>query len=308
MRWHAWMLALRIFLDAPIAGVGIGEFAGSAFAAGLPREMTDTFQVWTSPHNEVLQLMAETGVVGAALVLAGVGAWCRGAWRRCRVSPQPASWWIVAAVGVELIQSMLEFPLRNAHFLGATALLMGTLAGVPARPLRNAVLRRVVSGATCAVMAGVLVLSLRDYWRLDLVRITGAGSALAGTAATREAEILRQLGHGLLAPMAEFWLCVGAPVDRDNLDQKLRWCDRAMHYFPSNVIVARRAIFLALDGRSEEAGRLIDRLARSSTSVWQDTAAIVQRAQSVDPAVIAPLFARLRRNGPEGRAVPSGGH
>ncbi len=295
IRWQAWMLALRIFAGAPIAGVGIGEFAGAAFEAGLPREMTAKFELWTSPHNEVLQLLAETGAVGTILVLAGVGAWCRQAWRCHCVALQPAPWSLIAAVGVELIHSLLEFPMRSAHFLGVTALLMGALAGVQAHPLRGAVLHRAVSAATCAIMAGILVLGLRDYWRLDLTRITGAGSALAGTAATREAEILGRLGHGLLAPLAEFWLCVGAPLNRDNLAQKLRWSERVMRYFPSNAIVGRRAIFLALDGREDAAGRLIDRLARPSPGARQESLVLLQRAQSVDPAVIAPLVARIGR-------------
>ena len=297
IRWQAWTLALRLFAGAPIAGVGIGEFAGAAFEAGLPREMTDKFEVWTSPHNQVLQLLAETGAVGAALVLAGVGAWCWQAWHRHRAALQPATWWIVAATGVELIHSLLEYPLWSAHFLGVTALLMGTMAGVPGRTSGEggAVLHRVAAATACAVMAGILVLGLRDYWRLDLTRITGAGSALAGATATREAEILGRLGHGLLAPMAEFWLCIGAPLDRDNLAQKLRWSERVMHYFPSNAIVGRRAFFLALDGREDEAGRLIDRLARPSPEALRESVALLQRAQRVDQAAIAPLIARMKR-------------
>ena len=295
IRWQAWMLALRLFASAPIAGVGIGEFAGAAFEAGLPREMTDKFEVWTSPHNQVLQLMAETGAVGTLLVLTGVGVGCWQAWRRHCVALQPATWWIIAAVGVELIHSLLEFPMWSAHFLGVTALLMGTLAGVQAHPLRGAVLHRVVGAATCAVMAGILVLGLRDYWRLDLTRATGAGSTLAGAAATPEAQTLRRLGNGVLAPVAEFWLCVGAPLNRDDLALKLRWSERAMHYFPSNAIVARRAIFLALDGRGDEAGRLVDRLAHPTSEARQQSALLLQRAQSVDQAAIARLVARMGR-------------
>ena len=299
IRWQAWMLALRIFASAPIAGVGIGEFAGAAFEAGLPREMTDKFEVWTSPHNQVLQLMAETGAVGAILVLAGVGVGCWQAWRRHCVALQPATWWIIAAVGVELIHSLLEFPLWSAHFLGVTALLMGTMAGVPERAVGRgwpgAVPRRVVSAATCALLAGILILGLRDYWRLDLTRATGAGSTLAGAAATQDAQTLRRLGHGLLAPMAEFWLCVGAPLNRNDLVLKLGWSERVMHYFPANVIVARRAIFLALDGQTEEAGRLIDRLAHPSSEARQKSLALLQLTDRADQAVIAPLVARIAR-------------
>lgn len=295
LRWPAWALALRIFAAAPIAGVGIGEFAGAAFQAGLPREMTDRFEVWTSPHNQVLQLLAETGAVGAVLALAGVGAWCLAVWRRHRFALQPATWWVIAAVGVELIHSLLEFPMWSAHFLGVTALLMGTLAYVPERTPGegHAVLRRVLGAATCAGLAGTLVLGLRDYWRLDLTRATGAGSTLAGAAATQDAQTLRQLGHGLLAPMAEFWLCVGAPLNRDDLALKLRWSERVMHYFPANAIVGRRAIFLTLDGQIDEAGRLIDRLAHPSPEARQASVALLRRTQSADQAVIAPLIARI---------------
>jgi hypothetical protein len=181
----------------------------------------------------------------------------------------------------------------SAHFLGATALLMGTLAGVPAQPLRGAVLHRLVSAATCAALAGILVLGLRDYWRLDLTRVTGAGSTLPGAAAKQEVEMLRQFSHGLLAPMAEFWLCVGAPLNRDDLVLKLRWSERVMHYFPSNAIVVRRAIFLALDGRENDASRLIDRLAHPSPEARQKSLALLQLTESADQAVIAPLLARI---------------
>ena len=259
LRWPAWALALRLFAGAPIAGVGIGEFAGAAFEAGLPREMTDKFEVWTSPHNQVLQLLAETGAVGTILVLTGVGAWCWQAWRLHRTALQPATWWVIAAVGVELIHSLLEFPLWSAHFLGVTALLMGTLAGASGQSSSDKwisvdagrVFQRAVSAAACAGLALILALGLRDYWRLDLTRSTGAGSTLAGAMPTQDAQTLRQLGHGLLAPMAEFWLCVGAPLNRDDLALKLRWSERVMRYFPANAIVGRRAIFLALDGRED---------------------------------------------------------
>lgn len=305
IRWQAWMLALRIFAAAPIAGVGIGEFAGAAFEAGLPREMADKFEVWTSPHNQVLQLMAETGAIGAILVLAGVGAGCWQAWRRHCIAAQAATWWIIAAIGVEMIHSLVEFPMWSAHFLGVAALLMGTLADIPVRTTEKkrgkqggkegSVLRRLSGAASCAVLAWILILGLRDYWSLDLTRALGAGSTLAGAAATQEAQTLRQLGGGVLAPMAEFWLCVGAPLNRNELALKLQWCGRVMHYFPANAIVGRRAIFLALDGREEEALRLVDRLAHPTPEARRKSLTLLQLTQNSDQAVIAPLVARIAR-------------
>ena len=39
-RWLIWRLAWHIFVNAPITGVGIGEFAGAAFSSGLPPGLT----------------------------------------------------------------------------------------------------------------------------------------------------------------------------------------------------------------------------------------------------------------------------
>ncbi|OGA12652.1 MAG: hypothetical protein A3H32_06620 [Betaproteobacteria bacterium RIFCSPLOWO2_02_FULL_63_19] len=297
LRWPAWALALRLFAGAPIAGVGVGEFAGAAFDAGLPREMADAFEVWTSPHDLVLHLMAETGAIGAALVLAGIAVWCRQVWQSYRAEWQPAAWWIVAAVGVGLVHSLVEFPLWSAHFLGTTALLMGTVTTVSARSLgglnSGAALRRVAVGGVWVGLAVILALGLRDYGRLDVTRGTGAGSTLAGAAASDDARTLRELGHGVLAPLAEFRLCMGAPLNRDELDLKLRWSARVMHYFPSNAIVGRRAVFLALDGREHEAAALVDRLADQKRASRMQSAQLLQQAQNSD-AVIARLIARLQ--------------
>jgi O-antigen ligase len=128
LRWPLWGVGWRVFLTAPLLGVGMGEFAGAAFSAGLPAEMTAAFAIWTSPHNLVLQLLAETGVLGAALVIAAWGTWWWRCGRLCRADPNPALCFILSAVGIELLHSMVEFPLWNAHFLGVTALFMGTVA------------------------------------------------------------------------------------------------------------------------------------------------------------------------------------
>jgi O-antigen ligase len=58
-------LAIEVFLRSPLVGVGWGGFP---LAAGL----TDTAGNW--PHNLVLELMAETGIIGTMAFVAFVGA------------------------------------------------------------------------------------------------------------------------------------------------------------------------------------------------------------------------------------------
>src|SRR5713101_6067360 len=113
-RLQAWLIALRVFIGAPLAGVGAGEFAGAAFESGLDPALTRLGEVWTSPHSLPLHLLAETGLVGTMLVLGGLSVW---GWRAARSywrDGQLASWWFIAAVGIEMIHSLTEFPLWNA--------------------------------------------------------------------------------------------------------------------------------------------------------------------------------------------------
>jgi len=287
----AWLLALRIFASAPVTGVGIGEFAGAAFDSGLDPLLAQRSELWTSPHNFVLHLLAETGAVGAVLVLGGVVAWGFQAARGFHRSRSVVWWWIVATVGVEIIHSMIEFPLWYAHYLGVTALLMG--ASTTPNPHSPAMARpaRIAAGAACAALAFASILLLRDYLRLDAARVTGATVTLARTAdAQRDAAIMRDLTHGLVAPLAEFWLVTGASLDRSDLATKLAMSGRVARFWPSYEVLARYAVFLALSGEARRAQDLLEKSLRTFPHRRDLTIAIVRRAQAGDPDAINPLL------------------
>src|SRR5438093_1914432 len=160
-RWQVWGIALRLFIGAPLAGVGTGEFAGAAFELGLDPSLTRLGEVWTSPHNLPLHLLAGTGLVGTVLVLGGLSVWGWQAARRYWTGREVASWWIIAAVGIEMIHSLTEFPLWNAHFLGVTALLMGAGARLETRSLAVSRTAGIVPTAACAALSVVLGVTLR---------------------------------------------------------------------------------------------------------------------------------------------------
>src|SRR6266853_2970224 len=215
-RRQAWLIALRVFIGAPLVGIGTGEFAGAAFELGLDPSLTQIGEVWTSPHNLPLHLLAETGLVGTTLVLGGLCVWGWQAARRYGTDRQAASWWIIAAVGIEMIHSLTEFPLWSAHFLGVTALLMG--AGARLATGSPAVSRTgwIAPAAICASLSLTLGITLRDYMRLDVARITGTSVTLAAAAQVhRDTETMRELTHGLMAPLAELWIVIGAPPARN---------------------------------------------------------------------------------------------
>lgn len=289
-RRQAALIAFRVFAGAPLFGVGSGEFAGAAFESGLDPSLTHLGEVWTSPHNLPLHLLAETGLVGTVLALGGVCAWGWQAAQRYWTDPGVASWWIIAAVGIELIHSMIEFPLWNAHFLGVTALLIGASVRLEARSIPRT--GWIAPAAACAALSVTLGITLRDYVRLDTTRISGTALTLASAAqAQRDAATMRGLAHGILAPLAELWIVLGAPLDRDNLADKLAMSERVARFWPANAVVVRRAVFLALDNQVEEGRSLLARALKTFPDQINATILILEQARTADPGAIAPLLA-----------------
>jgi O-antigen ligase len=294
-RWQMWLLAWHVFAHAPLFGVGIGEFAGAAFRSGLSPDLTRFGQVWTSAHNLPLQLLAETGALGAFLALGGVCTWCWQAGRRYVAGAQAAMWWVIAAVGIELIHSMVEFPLWSAHFLGVTALLMGLGMQPGMRSKTGSRLTWTVAAGSCAALALATALLLRDYVRLSSTRITGTALTLASAADTaRDAAVMRTLTHGLMAPPAEYWIILGAPLDRSLLSDKLEMSERVARSFPAPAIIVRRAVFLAFDGQAAAARRLLAQALYSFPRRCMTTIRILSQALAADPHAIEPLLALAR--------------
>lgn len=311
-RPRAWLLALRAFAAAPVAGVGMGEFAGAAFNLGLDRVLIPHGEIWSSPHNLPLHLLAEVGAVGAVLALGGLCVWGWQAARCYSAKKSPALWWIIAAVGVEMIHSMIEFPLWHAPFLGVTALLMGTgttpgmaspamsRSGSPAT-WRGKTSRIATTGA-CAALAIVSVILLRDYLRLDAARAFGTGVTLVSPAdAQRDAETMHDLAHGLMAPLAEYWILMGAPLDRNDLAAKSAMSERVARFSPSYAVLARRAVFLAFEGETQKAQDLLANVLRTFPHRRDSTILILQRASAADQGAIEPLL-RLTT----GESAPAG--
>src|SRR5882672_94012 len=294
-RRRAWMIALRAFIGAPLAGVGMGEFAGAAFELGLDPSLTRLGEVWTSPHNLPLHLLAETGLMGAVLVLGSLCAWGWQAARRYGTDRGVASWWILAAVGIEMIHSLTEFPLWSAQFLGVTALLMG--AGARIETGSSAVSRAgwIAPAAICGSLSLALGFALRDYMRLDVTLITGTRVTLTAPAQVhRDAETMRELTRGLMAPLVELWIVIGAPLDRSDLAGKLTMSGRVVRYWPAHAVVARRAVFLALDGKAEKARSLLARALQTFPHRLDATLLILEQARAADPGAIEPLLAMAK--------------
>lgn len=123
-RTHYWKATARMFWDHPIVGVGLEGF-GMAF----PRydSLNGTYRVERA-HNDYLQTLAETGLIGSLCAVAFLLILFRQGWTLLRRTHDPGRRAVVLGAlagcfGV-LIHSFFEFPLRTP----ANALLFLLLA------------------------------------------------------------------------------------------------------------------------------------------------------------------------------------
>ena len=107
---------------------------------------------------------------------------------------------------------------------------------------------------------------------------------------------MRELARGPLAPTAELWIFLGAPLDRSDLAARLEMSERIARYFPSNSVVVRRAAFLAFNGQPATARSLLLHAMQSFPHRCKATVLILERALAADRAAIEPLLALAKNS------------
>jgi O-antigen ligase len=257
-RWTIWIGAWRIFMDDAWTGAGFGRFAvrffeiAPALAPPLPPIATH------NAHNLVLQLGAELGVPGLALLTGGVAVWWLGA---RRAGPTPERWWLLSVLAVIGIHSLLEYPLWYAYFLGIASIALG--ASDEAR-LEFGRVRIVSLGAVAALALGwfACVTVMSDYRVLRDFQVFRRSSMLAeGTEAVTR-RLLEIERRSMLSYLVELGFARAIEIDRERLDAKLALNTLVMGVLPDIDVAYRQALLLALAGDSDRARTQWDRSAK----------------------------------------------
>jgi O-antigen ligase len=118
--------SLRMWRDHPVLGVGLGDFA-----TAYPRYQTFPSELWIDhAHNDYAEAVAETGLVGALLILLALVFFLRLAFRDWGQPFRSQASWVRlgAAIGCcgLLVHSFLDF---NLH-IPANAAWFAVLAGI----------------------------------------------------------------------------------------------------------------------------------------------------------------------------------
>jgi len=113
----------EVFKAHPWIGIGWGELAWYNFT--VTEEYPGLKGLWSHVHNIFMQLLSETGALGALIFTAGMLYWFR---EQIRVQLTMERWWVLALLSILGIHSLLEFPLWYTHFLAFASLLLGLSA------------------------------------------------------------------------------------------------------------------------------------------------------------------------------------
>lgn len=245
IRAYLWQEGGAVFMQAPLLGVGLGQFALHHFQL-QPLQGAGVVGLYTHAHNLIFQLAAETGSVGVLLLLGSLGAWL---WSLRRVTLTAAHWWLYAALGVLAIHSLLEYPLWYSYFLAPAALLLGLADERRFQRLSVAALRKVF--LLLIVLGAVSLWQFeRDYQRLRTAILSYTQQPEVPHAAEHYRDALLALDeHSLLHGYAMFYLNPLLPVDGQNLAAKLQQSETVLRFLPTAEVAYKYAFLLAQDGQ-----------------------------------------------------------
>jgi hypothetical protein len=258
---EAWELALR----HPLLGVGWGELGRARFEQLPPQP---GLQNTVNAHNLVLQLLAEVGFAGTALILTPVAwlLWSRRP-RRAAAShnatrsttaataqtPELAdtawAWLALAVVG---LHSLAEYPLWYMPFLLPTAFAFGLLMGSEAsRAVRDLPSRAMAVGSVA--LLACTVLALVDYANVS------AAYGPSGRSLENPAAALAVQDTVLFRHYADRVLLERVPATPENTPQVLAATARLLSGGPSTLLLWVRLSALCETGRNAEAWTLATR-------------------------------------------------
>ena len=292
IRIHLLKEAWAMFAGHPFLGVGFGEFAWNLLEHGTGFDGSNSAMT-NHAHNALLDLLAETGLLGALCVVVPLALWLRTfPWSK----PDLDTGWMLTLIAIQGAHSMVEYPLWHANFLGLTALLLG-VAPQPLVALRFSRFRQAALGLVLVAGIAVLGMVFSDYRNFERWTRQAEGSQRRNEPLS-EAQLKDFAGQRATSLFAGYYDLLASELlvlDREDLDAKLGLNTYALRFAPIPDAVFRQAVLLSLKGEREGARRVLSRLATMYPNTLHEHLRRLEQLARDDPAVFAAFAAEARR-------------
>ncbi|BCL77161.1 hypothetical protein JHS3_28970 [Jeongeupia sp. HS-3] len=248
VEWHkAWLT----FQAHPLLGVGWGEYPAYGVALQVQPEFAKVVEsvLFTHAHNSLLNLMAETGIAGTAVVVIAILAAFLGLWSR---RDDDVAMFAAALVAVSILHSLVEYPLWYYHFFGPFALML--FLAFDAAPRKGIKTSRLGFAAYGIASLAIAVFGGMTY--LKIYPIIDPSDNVA----TNERN-LKTLGELRNNPLVDFYadyaLSNYITASGENMAWKLGILDRLNAVRPYPGQLSDAAIMHAMQGEAELAQTLM---------------------------------------------------
>jgi O-antigen ligase len=289
IRLHLWKEAALIFAQFPLMGVGFGQFAFQHLQLSGELRNPAITGLYNNAHNLVMQIAAEGGLAGVAILLGATGMWF---WQSVVRGAQFTlyHWWGYAVLTVLGIHSLLEYPLWYAYFIGVAALMLG-MFDIASYRLELRQMGR--ASVAMILLLGVLSLAqvYQGYQRLEnaLAMRGRAAKDAVYVQRTRE-ELLAAHEYTLLSSYSELFIANMLEPSADHLKEKLDLNGRALRFIPIAPVVYHQALLLALADRMEEAKVQLEDAIWSYPGEFVTARTELEEMVRKDPARFSPLL------------------
>lgn len=122
-RFYMWYGAVKIFLDHPIAGVGTGGYQAARHAIGKPDD-----PLMAHPHNDVLYMAANYGLIGIAVFIWFFWTLVQNSWRERQTA---VGYFVLSCALVILVSGLLNAQILDAGMAFLLAFTTGLQQGFP---------------------------------------------------------------------------------------------------------------------------------------------------------------------------------
>lgn len=281
-----WAQAWAMFRAHPLFGAGWGSFSAFALAGALTSSQA---QFVNNAHDIVLQILAETGLVG--LTLTGL-PFALSVWRSMR---RGSAWFVPAwrklAVAVCLLiggYSLVEYPLWSPLFLAPFALFWG-MASVPSA-FQGKVLTFAVTRAGLAAAAFGIVFIAPAITQYQAISTDTLMATVPGVLQSTgfDARALRKRSDlPLFEPEIEFLQFQESPVNGMDIETKIALGNRvAMHYTTPATLEKLAALYI-VKGDALQAAERMAVAARMYPKMAPDVSAMLRGAAQAGNPVAA---------------------